>query len=271
MNNLIYQYWDGPVTPQCRASVANISVYAKRIGAEYLFDDNTRFVTDLGYPTNHLYGSLKPIYDDQFLEYDNVLFVDADMFAVSGLDANIFDDFDSDVGICTEPFQPEHRHSQDNDWICGRLDEKWAALVKTRWGVDLPRTKSGMLKVYNSGLVLWSNNGLRHARKTFMSFREYVDLIEQSDLSRFYLLDQNYLHAMLCVSGIDYVELNNDWNTIVQFYRIGKNGNVVHDPRTPDTKFVHIWLKGADEFDMLMQWRIVNMPKSVWQYNPQRL
>jgi hypothetical protein len=270
MKNLIYQCWDGDIPAQTRASVANMSIYAKRIGAEHLFEDNPRFVTDLGYPTNHLYGSLKPIFDDKFLEYDNVLYVDTDIFTVSKLGVSIFDDFDSDVGICTEPFQPEYRNSEDNDWICGRLDEQWAGVVKEQWGCDIPRTSGGLPKVYNSGLTLWSNNGLRHARATFRPFREYVTLIKRSGLSRFYLLDQNYLHAMLCMSDMNYTELSNDWNAIVHFYRVGDNGNLVHDPRTPDTKFVHVMLTGGSKLGPLMQWRIVNMPKSVWQYAPER-
>jgi len=280
MKNLIYQYWDGDIPEQCRASVANMSAYAKRIGAEYLFEDNPRFVTDLGNPMNYFYGALKPIYDDRFLEYDNVLYVDTDVFTVSGLTESIFDGFDGQVGICTEPFQPEYRKSSDksidNAWICGRMDELWASLVKERWGCDIPRTPEGLPMVYNAGVVLWSNSGLRHARKSFVPFREYIDLIENSELmqnqavSSFYAHDQNYLHAMLCVSGIDYVELSNDWNAIVHFYTAGDNKDAVDDPRTQDTKFVHIMLACADGFDMMMQWRIVNMPRSVWQYKPKR-
>ena len=286
MKNLIYQYWDGDIPDAARIGCDNMRAYADRIGAEYLFEDNPRFVTDLGNPMNYFYGALKPIYDDKFLEYDNVLYVDTDIFAVSGLEEDIFrhDDFYIEqpvqpsrtdwrthgVGICTEPFQPEYRlrlNATDAAWINNDNDEKWASIVKGQYGCDVPRTAAGLPKVYNAGLAIWSNYGLRYARKAFEPFLEYVTLIANSGLPHFYAHDQNYLHAMLCSTGIDYTEQSNDWNTIVHFYKDTGGSNNLNDPRNENTKFVHIMLTGQKDLDDAALWRITNLPNSVWRYN----
>jgi lipopolysaccharide biosynthesis glycosyltransferase len=235
--------------------------YAGRIGADYRFETNPRFVTNLGSFSPH-YGSFKPIYDDSFLAYDKVLYVDLDVFAVEGLGASIFDGFEAEIGICTEPFQPTSRQKATG-YITGAQDERWAAAIKARWDAEMPRTPEGLLKVYNSGVVLYSARGLSGARERFAPFREYVDLVSSAGLSSFYTADQNYLHAML--PRMDYVELDNGWNSYVHYTGDPKlSPRPVNDSRTPDTKFVHVQLRGADHFAADKLWRIVNRPQGEW-------
>jgi len=205
--NLIYQYWDGDLRPGCHAGVANMGAYAERIGAEYLFEHNPRFVTNLGGYSPH-YGAFKPIYDESFHKYDNVLFADTDVFAVDGLTESIFDGFDSDIGICTEPDQPVLRLKTAGR-ITSACDEVWASLVKSRWGATVPRTEDGLVKVYNSGVVLYSNAGLLNAADRFMPFDEYVSAINATGLPAFYTCDQPYLHLML--DRMDWVEMDGGW------------------------------------------------------------
>ena len=90
MKNIIYQYWDGKLTVGCKAGSENMKQYANRIGADYLFEHNPRFVTNLGGYSPH-YGAFKPIYNKNFHTYDNVLFTDTDVFAIEGLEENIFE------------------------------------------------------------------------------------------------------------------------------------------------------------------------------------
>lgn len=246
------------------AGSENMKAYADRIGAEYLFEHNPRFVTNLGGYSPH-YGSFKPIYDESFHKYDNVLFADTDVFAVDGLTESIFEGFDSDMGICTEPFQPDQRARIPGP-ISGTNDEKWAAVIKSRWGVEMPRTPDGLLKVYNSGVVMYSNKGLLAARERFVPFLEYVNLIRSKGISNFYTADQNYIHAMLTVADMDYVELDAGWNSFVHAYHLdaSKKATAINDSRTETTKFVHIQLRGADHWDAATQARITNLPQSEW-------
>ena len=264
MRNLIYQYWDGNILPGVTAGSECMKEYAARIGAEYLFELNPRFVTNLGSYSPH-YGSFKPIYTDSFHEYDNVLFTDTDVFPVDGLEENVFENFTAEMGICTEPFQPEQRKKIPGQ-ISGAMDEKWAKVIKSHWGANMPRTPEGLLKVYNSGVVMYSNKGLKAARERFVPFKEYVDIIKSSGVSNFYTADQNYVHAMLTVAKMDYVELHPGWNSFIHPYHIdaSKTATKINDSRTEDTKFVHIQLRSADHWDAATQHRIANLPQSEW-------
>ena len=264
MKNLIYQYWDGNITTGAKAGSENMKRYAGRIGAEYKFELNPRFVTNLGTYSPH-YGSFKPIYDESFHEYDNILFTDTDVFSVEGLKENIFEGFTADIGICTEPYQPTYRASITGP-ICKAMDEKWAALMKTKYGVVMPRTPEGLLKVYNSGVVMYSNKGLLNAKKNFIPFKEYVNLIKANGLSNFYTADQNYLHAMLEVAKMDYVELDSGWNSYVHYIGdANMKPRPVNDMRTETTKFVHIQLRAADHYDAEKLERITNLPIEEWR------
>lgn len=264
MKNLIYQYWDGNLTPGCIAGTVNMKKYADQIGATYLFEHNPKFVTNLGRYSPH-YGAFKPIYTESFHEYDNVLFLDTDVFAVDGLEESIFDNFTADIGICTEPFQPLQRLNIGG-LLTSDSDEQWAAAIKSQWNVDMPRTPEGLLQVYNSGVVMYSNKGLVKAKEKFIPFIEYVNLINSKKLKTFYTADQNYIHAMLQVASMDYIELDNGWNSFIHPYHVdvSKVNTAINDSRTKETKFVHIQLKSADHWDADTHFRITNLPQDKW-------
>lgn len=263
MKNLIYQYWDGTILPSCKAGSENMKKYAHRIGAEYLFEDNPKFVTNLGGYTTH-FGAFKPIYTESFYDYDNVLFADTDIFVVDGTKENIFDVPHGEIGLCTEEFQSKARQHSTSG-INTKNDERWASLIHSKWNVNLPRTKEGLLKVYNSGVVLYSNEGLLKAKKYFIPFKEYVDLINSYKLPGFYTCDQPYLHVMLQIAKMNYVEMNNDWNCFVHNIGNGKAKiRYVNDMRTKTTKFVHIQLRAADHFSPEQLWKITNRPIEEW-------
>ena len=94
MKNIIYQYWDGNIFLGVLAGVENMKAYAKRLGADYIFEENPTFVTNPAAYSPHQ-GPFKPIYTDKSHEYDNVLFADTDVFAVDGLEENIFENFNA--------------------------------------------------------------------------------------------------------------------------------------------------------------------------------
>jgi len=234
--------------------------YAERIGAEYLFEHNPRFVTRFG-SRSHFYGTFKPIYDESFHEYDNVLYADTDVFAIDGLTESIFEGFDHDIGICQEADQPELR-LKTAGMITSAGDEKWAKLVDSKWGVKVPRTESGLVKVYNAGVVLFSNAGLLRAKERFMPFDEYVNTIKSSGLHAFYTDDQPYLHLML--DRMDWVEMDGGWNSYIHYARQGNKPRFMNDTRTENTKFVHVQFAGADHHDADTHYRIVNLPQDEW-------
>lgn len=260
--NLIYQCWTGAERSGWLASQANIAAYAARIGVDYRFDrDPNRAGKVCDVPA--YFEWLNPLLDTTFERYDKVLVLDMDVYAVEGLAQNIFDEPIADVGICTEPHQPGLR-AKLKGHICGERDEQWAAVCKSKWGVDLPRI-NGRLKVYNAGVVMFTRAGIEKAQRLFVPFQAYIDHIRTAGLPRFYSVDQNYFHAMM-VKHLAYTELDNGWNSYVHY--TGDAGQVprpIHDSRTEKTKFVHIQLRGADDFDEAKLWRITNRPRDEWK------
>ena len=268
MKNLIYQYYVGNLVQGQRACIKNMKEYADRIGAEHRFEHNPKWVTNLNLgKRTHYFGTFKPIYDESFHQYDNVLYTDIDIFAKDGLNENIFEGFNHDIGYCEETFQPKYRVEHPSSQFSHTMDEKWAKLIENKWNVKLPRNDEGLLKVYNAGLVLFSNKGMMKAKERWIPFRKYMDIVKQAgNIHEVYTSDQNYLHAMLNVMDMDWCELDTDWNCFVHY--LGKGGQKnrpVNDMRTANTKFVHIMITATDHLDEQSLWRITNLPVKEWR------
>ena len=270
MKTAIYQYWDGNIRQSVRAGVNNMQVYAKRIGADYLFEDNPQWIRqdlklDFGGYSPH-YGAFKPLFDKRWDSYDKILFVDTDVFTIDGLEENIFDYFTGEIGICDEPFQPKQRQITKGR-ITSEQDERWAQMVKVAYNVDVPRTEEGLVRVFNTGMVLYSKEGRLKAQRDFVPFQRYVSLVRQSLLDSFYTCDQPYLHAMMFAKGFDVQEMNNGWNSYVHGTRdIHHEKRYIVDHRNAETKFVHCQFPGADDMTAKQLWKIVNLPREEWDY-----
>jgi hypothetical protein len=145
------------------------------------------------------------------------------------------------------------------------MDEKWAAAVKERWNVELPRTKDKLLKVYNGGFMLFSKNGMKQAKETFVDINEYIKYISSKGIHKLYTRDQNYLHAMIFVTKIPFQEMDTNWNSFMHYLGDSKmKVRPVNDMRTPKTKLVHIQLRGADDYDEKTLWELTNLPVDQW-------
>lgn len=271
MKTAIYQYWDGPPTPGNTAGSKAMKRYAESIGADYIYEDNPRFVTNLGQYSPH-FGAFKPIYDKRFEQYDYILFADTDVFPIQDLSVNIFQYAvdtmpDFEIGICEEWQQPVMRKIHSSSPINNANDEKWVKLIESIWkGVSFPRTEDNLPRVFNSGVVLYSKSGVEKARDNFIPFIDYVRMIYQANLPSFYASDQVYLHAMLEVCKFKWFVMDYKWNSSVH-YMPGTSGpnRPVNDLRN-DPYFVHIQLGGADHFDEDTLLRITNLPVAEWNF-----
>jgi hypothetical protein len=260
--NLIYQCWTGPMRSGVSASRKSIEAYAARIGAKYRFDQDPNIAGKVC-DVPMYFEWLNPLLDTSFDYYDKVAVLDCDVYAVEGLCQYIFDIPVGDVGICTEPDQPRFRKTATGP-INSANDEAWASACKALYGVSLPRADAG-LKVYNAGVVMFTRDGIRRARDLFVPFQKYIDDMRNAGLPRFYTVDQNYFHAMMC-KHLWYCELDNGWNSYIHYTGDAKqNPRPVNDSRTADTKLVHIQLRGADDFDEAKLWRITNRPRDEWK------
>lgn len=265
MKTIIYQYRDGEETSESEYSVRCMKEYADRIGSEYLYEHNPKFVTNLGSFSSH-YGSFKPIYTDMFHEYDYVMYADTDVFPVDGLTENIFDQFkdtDIELGICEEHNAPEVRTKHTIAGINNERDEVWVKRIESLYNVKLPRTENNLPKVYNSGVVVYSNYGLKKAKYKFLKFELYQQLIEGTGLPAFYTCDQPYLHAMLEIAKMKWITMDYKWNSSVHYQPGTKEPRPVVDLRD-NANFVHVQLAGANNFDVSKITKVVNLPVEEW-------
>lgn len=270
MKNLIYQYWDGNIRPSVRAGVDNMKAYAEKVGAEYLFEENPNWIKSLGMNFGNYsahYGAFKPLWNKKYRDYDNIIFCDTDVFSVDSCTDNIFEEFNADIGICEESFQPKQRTI-----TLGRIttaqDELWAKTIQEAYGKEVPRTEEGLVKVYNSGVVIYSAAGAEHARNKWDRFKNYVNLIKRTNLDSFYTCDQPYLHAMIFVTDMNVQILNNKWNSYIHG-TIDKNhdGRYIVDHRTSESCFVHCQFPGADDMTAEQLNRVVNLSSDKWEYD----
>jgi len=258
--NLIYQYWDGELPPGGEVSRKLFEAYADKIGADYLYEHNTKWVTGYG-RGSHFYGHFKLVHDTAFDKYENILYVDMDIYPVDGLADNIFEDMHGDIGICEETWQPQNRLKMNGHHISNEWDEKWCKSIHKRWGVTLPRNDEGLPKVFNAGLILYTRAGIDKLRQSLVSVDDYIAYMKQEGFRFFYPDDQNYLLAMIFVCSLDMCELSTDWNSLVHGYwkdGMARKVKAVNDMRTPTSKLVHIQLTGADDFTEDALYRITN-------------
>lgn len=266
MRNLIYQNYTGSMGEPEKHSSKLFKAYAEAIGAEYRLDINPNIGSKLC-DVPYYYELMNFMLDDKFLEYDNVLIVDMDVFPIYNLSENIFTEFaqhKKEFGICTEPMQGVLRKSISvGGGINATNDEKWSSLMHKLYGVRMPRDTNGDLVIYNSGMVLVSNQGMINAKKKFDKFQNYINQCRMAGLSKFYTIDQNYIHSQI-VAKTEYVEMDNGWNCYVHYDR-RPGAFPIHDGRTDKPKFVHIQLSGASKFDNDKLDRITNLEIKDWK------
>lgn len=266
MKTAIYQYWDGDRSVGSAAGAHAMRVYADRIGAKYFYELNAKFVTNLGKYSPH-YGAFKPVFDPSFDQYDYILVADTDVWPVEHLEENIFDQFintDIDVGICEEWAQPEIRKKFNIGGINAGNDKRWLHWVESYYGITLPVTEDGDLKILNSGVVVYSKAARRKMKQMYTPFQKYVNLVTNIGLPAFYTSDQTYLHAMLEVCKMNWMTMDYKWNSSV-FYTPSTSGpnRPVIDLRS-NPNFVHIQLNSKHAMDADRLWRVTNLPVEEW-------
>lgn len=271
MKTAIYQYWYGS-KPRASALAGseNMKNYAERIGAEYIFAHDPPYYGPSCNGLERKYSALRPIYDDEFLKYDKVLYVDLDVFATDNWTENIFEEDIKHIGICEEPLQPYLRTLNNvaaNSSISNQNDNKVSNVLKNKYGKELLREEKFPFapRVFNSGVVLFTREGLIAAREKFIPPGKHIQLYQQNGISGFYLSDQNYYRAMMVVSDVDFKIMDYKWNSQIHYVR--GNELKVADGRTALTNFVHVQISGADSMDADAHRRMVNLPVSEWNIN----
>ena len=267
MKTLIYQFWEGTLSSGNKAGVELMKEYAKRIGSEYQFEMNPSWPEcriqrkNLGRYNPH-YGAFKPLFDSAYDNYDYILFCDTDVvprftyqsifgeFLQMQIDSNV------EIGICEEWMQPELRQKYNIGGINNLNDNRWHDLIKREYGYDMLKDNKGRHRVFNSGCVLYSGLGRVKAQEVFVDFKQYTDLMARNGLPSFYQGDQNYLNSML--PRFNWGIMDYKWNSQI-FFQPGTSG--VNRPvadYTENANFVHVQLRGADDYDMNQLKEVIN-------------
>lgn len=258
--NLIYQFYIGQIPYYAKVGSKMMKAYADKIGADYLVDFNRTTIVS----NNASYHNcFKPVFDTSLDNYDNILFCDMDVFPVEGVTENIFDQDIDKFGLVEEKHQPAIRYADVNNPISGSNDEKWASIASKYFGSTFPRDEENRLKVFNSGVVLYTREGINFARSRWSDINTYQS--SMSSLHRFYQLDQNYLGAMLGLGT--FTIMDRKWNSQIHFTGDkNKSPRDIFDSRDEHTNFVHIQLRGRDKLDDNRIYDIVNKPISEWRH-----
>ena len=124
---------------------------------------------------------------------------------------NIFETEVRHIAMAEEPEQPEQRRFRTG-MVTSAKDMHWLRLVQQHCGTSPPVNSQGFPKVYNSGVVLYTQTGLKAARDKFFSIDRYAALMHLAKLPKFYRLDQNFLGAASFIPGMFFDELPQHWN-----------------------------------------------------------
>lgn len=258
MRNLIYQFWNGNMPYYAKVSAQEIKKYADYIGADHRVDINKPF---MNIANSSYMNCLLPIYDSYFAKYDNVLFLDMDIFPTDMNRSNIFEQDVKGIGMVREPLQPELRE-QSKGPINSFTDKMWATRARSKFGIQVPVDEQDRPLVFNSGVVYYTAEARENA-KEWVQYNQYVEAV--SHLNRFYHLDQNYLGMMVHSGKTEFTEMDIKWNSQVH-YTGDKTPRDVIDNRVEDTVFVHLQTRPRDILNDDMIYDIVNKPVDQWRH-----
>ena len=209
--NLVFQYFIGGEVPEyAKISRFSFTEYADKLGHEYFFTDK-EFLQEEQYDGLELgrkYFDIIRIYMDPFFDqYDQVLFVDADVIAHPNA-PDIFTFNPKHIAGWTEQKHPNGIVGPGYD----RGSEKFCQIEKAFAEFNAPLVDSisrhAPTRILNSGVLIFSKEARLIAREKFEDWKTWY----QRDYRPWITLDQLYLSAMFNKYELDVVEMGNEWN-----------------------------------------------------------
>ena len=83
------------------------------------------------------------------------MFADTDIFAVQDLSESIFDQDIADIGVCREEHK-EISRAKGEGLFTSKHDRLWNSYLKNKYKVDMPLNDNGDMKIFNSGVVVYT-------------------------------------------------------------------------------------------------------------------
>ena len=222
MKNLIIQYYNQKLPKWGQISRKMFEQYAAKHGAEYEYYDKLEFCPEVPY-----FENLNLVYNDRFLCYNNILYVDMDVIP-QNMEENIFDeaDFIEDIGMVPE-CKP-HGMNADPFHLLPNVEYQFRkACFNFGCPVRMATRGPAPYLILNSGVMLWTKQGRMKARKRFMYWKDWYDGVEMSQLK----LDQPFITSQV-TKCLKYEEMDLKWNAYPAFRfhegMIPKERNFIH-------------------------------------------
>lgn len=201
-------------------SSKSVKAYADSIGVNYEYTEKPYFDHTL-HPTKRNEGFLYDVarlwLDPFFDNYDNVLFLDADIL-ISKNASNIFDYHSKDVSGVLESEITTENGSRYDVWD---VDEnKLKKIVNTyhKGGVPIhsasvyPPLKPSKILCMNTGVMVWSKSARLKARKEFMNWWDWYAIGVERNNPMWLNNDQFYISAMFVKHDMKINFLGQEWN-----------------------------------------------------------
>lgn len=222
MKNLIVQYYIGDEVPEwAQMSSELFKRYAEKHGAEYEFRSTSE------YCKNHYFENLKVVYNDKYLDYNRVLYVDVDVIP-ENMEENIFDVDIKDVGLVPE-YQPIGMDAPPLFSTANFQNLYIHTANMFNVPVVSPKSVRSNYLMMNSGVILWSREGRLKAREKFMDWKDWYNRLK--NVSSHMCLDQPFINGQV-TKHLDYTEMDLKWNCYprFRFYKdqIPENINFIH-------------------------------------------
>ena len=202
MKTCIFQYWIGEEPQWVKISKRKFKEYADAVGADYIFSNQ------LKYCNNSYFENLRVLHDPLFSKYDRVLYVDVDVIPENF--NNIFDEKIRDVGLIPE-YRPKGMNADPFFGLTKVEIQYKLAASYFKVPVYTPKTVKASYLMFNSGVILWSKEGIQKAAKHFMNWERWHYILE-GNMS----LDQPYINGQV-QKHLDYTELELKWNCYPKF------------------------------------------------------
>jgi hypothetical protein len=172
------------------------------------------------------------------------IYIDADVYPKQAATAELLTCDVDHIGMVEELSQ-DIRDDRPK-WLNDRNDRRWAMLSGGLFRSRLPRFEDGRPRIFNSGVIAYSREGLIAARQNFPNITAYSAAMRLALLPRFYRLDQNYLGMACFRPGMRFTVLDQRWNRIVKAAALDENRLVRSAPG--DTAFVHWQVRNRRDY-----------------------
>lgn len=215
MNNLIYQSYLTNKRPAeyVLKSSESIRSYSARYNTDYIFTRNTKQDINLN-NRYHLYYNILDIMDPFYDQYDNILYIDCDVYA-DPTAGNMFNMVEPLTDVVAVPEnQPTGSHNIPGFWKdphAKEFEEKYA-----RFNCPTPYDSQGRVEQLNTGVIIFTKKGRIKMRETFEDWKPWADDPNGDAVLN---TDQPFICGMFVKHKFNVKRLGDEWNMPAAWFK----------------------------------------------------